>query len=65
MKIGGDEKLVRKVVREDIMSALKKMKAAGMYGIVVGMLKSGSITIIDWLLRIFNKSMEPGVVLKD
>ena len=40
------------------MVALKKMKggkAAAMDGIVVEMLKKGGISIIDWLLRIFNK----------
>ena len=50
------------------MSALKKMKdgkAAGMDGIIVGMLKNGGISIIDWLLRIFNKCMESGVVPED
>ena len=54
--------------REEITGALKKMKggkAAGMDGIVVEMLKNGGITIIDWLLRIFNKYMESGVVPED
>ena len=56
------------MVREEIMGALKKMKggkAAGMDGIVVEMLKKGGISIIDWLLRIFNKCMESGVVPED
>ena len=47
------------------MSALKKVKddkEAGMGGIVVEMLKNGGISIIDWLLRIFNRFMVSGVV---
>ena len=50
------------------MGALKKMKggkAAGIDGIVIEMWKSGSISIIDWLLRIFNRCMEFGVVPED
>ena len=57
-EVGGDirrerivenERVVREVVREEIMSALKKMiggKAAGMDAIVVEMLKNGDISII-------------------
>ena len=47
------------------MRALKKMKgvkAAGMDGIAVETLKNGGISITDWLLRLFNKYMESGVV---
>ena len=44
---------------------MKGGKAAGMNGIVVEMLKNGGIRIIDWLLRIFNKCMESGVVPED
>ena len=43
------------------MGALKKIKggkAAGMDGIVVEMLKKGGISIIDYLMRIFNKCIE-------
>ena len=50
------------------MGALKKMKdgkAAGMNGIVVEMLKTEGINIIDWLLRIFSRCMESGVVPED
>ena len=50
------------------MGTLRKMKggkAAGMDGIAVEMLKNGCINIIDWLLRIFNKCMESGVVPED
>ena len=64
-RIGEDERVVKEVVREEIMGALKKMKdskAAGMDGIVVKMLKNGGISIIVWLLRIFNKCMGSGVV---
>ena len=64
VSIRENERLVRKVVGEEIMSALKKMKsgkAAGMDGTVVEILKSGDINIIDWLLRIFNRCM--GLVL--
>ena len=49
------------------MGALEKMeccKAAGMDDIVVEMLKSGGISIIYRLLRIFNRYMESGVVPK-
>ena len=56
------------MVREEIIDALKKVKsgkAAGMDGIVVEMLKNGGISIIDRLLRIFNKCMESGVVPED
>ena len=66
-EVGGDirresirenERVVREMVREEIMDALKKMKggkADGMDGIVVGKLKNGGIIITDCLLRIFNK----------
>ena len=40
------------------MGALKKMKddkATGMDGTFVEMLKSGGISITDWLLRIFTR----------
>ena len=50
------------------MVALKMMKggkAAGRDGIVVEMLKNGGISLIDWLLRIFNNCMESGVVRED
>ena len=60
-------RVVREVVREEIRGALKKMKgdkAAGVDSIVV-MLKNGAIIIIDWLMRIFNKCMEFGVVPED
>ena len=49
-RIGENERVVRRVVREEIMGALKKMKgckAPGMDGIVVEMLKKGGISIID------------------
>ena len=42
------------------MGALKKIKAVktvGINGIVIEMLKGGDISIIDWLLRIFNRCM--------
>ena len=32
---------------------------------MVEMLKNGGISIIDWLLKIFNKCMESGVVQED
>ena len=50
------------------MGKLKKMKGgkyAGMDGIVVEMLKSVSIGINDWQLKIFNKCMESGAVPED
>ena len=50
------------MVREEIMGALKKIKgskAAGMDDIVVKMFKNGGISIIAWLLRIFDKCMVP------
>ena len=40
-------------------------KVAGMDGIVVEMLNKGSISIIDWLLKISNICMESGVVTDD
>ena len=48
------------MVLEEIIGALKKMKgckAAAMDGVVVEILKNGGISIIDLLLRIFNKCM--------
>ena len=63
---GNNERVVRKVVREEIMGALKKIKggkAAGMDGTAVKS-KNEAICIIDWLLRIFNRCMETGVVLQ-
>ena len=50
------------------MGALEKMKggkAAGMDGTILEVLKKGSISITDRLLRIFNKCMESGVVPLD
>ena len=50
------------------MVALKMMKggkAAGMNSTVVEMLKNGGISIIDWLLKIFNRCMESSVVSED
>ena len=50
------------------MVTLKKMKggkAAGMNGIVIEMLKSGGISIIAYLVRIFSRCMESCVVLED
>ena len=44
---------------------MKGGKPAGMDYIVVEMLKSGGISIIDWLLRIFNRYMKSGVVPED
>ena len=55
-------------MREEIVGALKKMKggkAAGIDGIVVEILKSGSISLINWLLRISKRCMESGVAPKD
>ena len=63
--MAGNEKVARKVMREEIMGALKKMKgvkAAGMDCTIVEMLKFGSINIIEWLLRIFNTYMESVLV---
>ena len=54
--IGENERVVREMVREEIKGALRKIKgtkASGMDGFVV-MLKNGGISVIDWLLRIFN-----------
>ena len=36
-----------------------------MDGVIVEMLKSRGISIIDWLLRILSRCMEPGVVPED
>ena len=61
MGIKDNERVVRKVVREEIMTALKMIiggKAAGVDSIFVGMSESGSISTIYWLLRIFNRCME-------
>ena len=57
--------VIRRVRREEIMSAIKKWKArkaAGMDGIVEEMLKFGDVIIIDWLVNIFNRRMELGAV---
>ena len=64
-RIGENVRLVREVVREEIMCALKEMKGgktAGMDSIAVEMLKNGGISIIDCLLRVLNRCMEAGVV---
>ena len=37
---------------------MKGVKVATMVGIIVEMLKSGDISIIDWLLRIFKRCIE-------
>ena len=60
--------VVREVVREEIMGALKNMKggkAAGMDDTVLEMLKNGGISIIDWFLRIFSRCRVSGVVPED
>ena len=64
-RIGENDKVVRKMGKEEIMGAIKKMKcgkAAGMEDIVVKMLKNGGISITDWLVRIFNRCIESSVV---
>ena len=56
--IGENERVV---MREEIMDVIEKMKggkAAGMDGIVIGMLKNRGTSISDWLLRIFNKCIK-------
>ena len=66
--MGENESVIRKVVKEELMGAIKQMKgckAAGMNGMVVEMLKRESINITDWLLRIFNRCMESGAVPKN
>ena len=40
-------------------------EATGMHSIVEEILKNGGNSIIDWLLRIFKRSMETGVVTGD
>ena len=50
------------------MGVLKKIKKGGKAADVdgiEGMLKNGGISVIDWLLRIFNRCMESGVVPED
>ena len=50
------------------MGAIKKMKGgktAGMDDIAEEMLKTGLINITDWLLRLFSRCMESGVVPED
>ena len=59
--IGGNQRVVRKVVMEDIMGRPKKMKGGKTAGIVVEILKNGGISIIDCLLRILNRCLEFGV----
>ena len=64
-RIGENARVIKEVVREEIMGVVKKMKgckAVGMNGIVVEMLKNRGISITYWLLRIFNRCMESGVV---
>ena len=59
---------MREVVREEIMSVrkMKGSKVAGVDDAVIEMMKTGGISIIDWLLRIFYIYiyMESGVVLE-
>ena len=65
IKEAENERVFGEVVREEKMGSLKMMKgckAAGVDGIVIEMLKNGGISIMDWLLRIFNKCIESGVV---
>ena len=53
------------MVKEGILGELKKMKGgttAGIDDVVVEVLKNEGISITDWLLRIFNRYMEPGIV---
>ena len=63
-RIEENEGVVREVVKEEIMGALKKMKrgkASDIDGIVAEMLNNLSISIIDWLMIIFNNCIESGV----
>ena len=41
---------------------MKRGKAAGMKGIGVEILKCVGVSVVDWLLRIFNRCMELGVM---
>ena len=64
-RVGENERVVRELMREEIMGTLKKMRSSkkpGLDGIMVKILKNGGISIIDWLLRIINRCMESGVV---
>ena len=66
-RIGENERVVKRVVREEIIGARKKVKggkSAAMDGTVVEMLKNGVISITDLLLRIFNKCMKSGGVYR-
>ena len=58
-RIGGNKRIVMKVVRKELMvKKMKGVKVATMVGIIVEMLKSEDISIIDWLLRIFKRCIE-------
>ena len=61
----GNERVARRAVREEIRSALKKMKggkAVGLDSIVVQIFKSGGISIINWLESKFNRCIRADAV---
>ena len=64
----GNEMVGRKMMREEMINVLDKMKGrkvASLGDTVMRMLKNGSFNLVNWLLRIFSRCMETGVVLGD
>ena len=61
-----NERVVRRwMKRMEVVGELSKRKngkATALYGIIMEMLKNGVNNIVDWLLRIFNRYMEPEVM---
>ena len=58
----------REIRREEVMNMLKKMKrgkTVGLDGTPVEMLKYSGVSLVDCLLRIFNRCMELDVTPED
>ena len=58
----------REITREEVNRALNEMKggkAPGMDGVRVEMLKEGGVTVLEWLVRVFNISFMLPIVPVD
>ena len=58
----------REITREEVKSALNEMKggkAPGMDGVRVEMLKEGGVTVLEWLVSVFNLSFILSIVPVD
>ena len=67
MPVMGEEN-ERKITREEVKRALnetKGSKAPGLDGVRVEMLKEGEVTVLEWLVRVFNVCFMLSIVTVD